>query len=271
MTEEIWKPVVGYEGMYEVSNLGNVKSLSRVVKGSYGDFTKPERQMTLTLNGQGYYTMTLTRNGKCRQVRVHRLVAEAFLPNPNNCTDVDHIDRNTTNNMVSLFPDGSIDYVNINLRWCTHRENMNNTNTIQYMKEFVDKAACSKIGVAKSKELGLPNAPIEVFQYSKDGEFIASYESISEAARTIGVNFNAIGDILDNPSYTAKGFLWTTSKKENYKHIPLPNGMSKRIQRIDAEGNVVGEWVSRAEAARSLGVSVIYIDGRRKKGEFRYV
>lgn len=271
MIEEIWKPVVGYEGLYEVSNLGRVKSLDREIKCAHTVYTRPGRVMGLTVNGQGYHTLNLTRNGECKLVRVHRLVAEAFLPNPSNYPEVDHIDRNTINNVVAINLDGSIDLENTNLRWCTHKENLNNTNTIYYMKNFVDKAACARIGVEKSKELNLPNAPIQVFQYTKEGELVTSYESISTAAKAVGVTFWAIRDVLDKQSYTAKDCLWTTSERNNYKHIPLPNGMSKRIQRLDIEGNVVGEWESRAEAARALGVSTVFIDGRRKKGEFRYV
>lgn len=101
--EEIWKEIEGYEGLYQVSNLGRVKR---------DDYIKP------LLDGSGkYYQVSLWKNGKEKKALIHRLVAKAFLPNPENKPCVDHIDTITTNNNVS------------NLRWCTHKENMNNPLT----------------------------------------------------------------------------------------------------------------------------------------------
>lgn len=115
--EEIWKPVSGYEGFYEVSNLGRIKSLRRDVAipnsklGTVGYRTYPERIKPCVENRRGYYQVTLSKETKHRTLSVHRLVALAFIPNPDNKPYVNHIDGNKKNNCVS------------NLEWCTASEN----------------------------------------------------------------------------------------------------------------------------------------------------
>ena len=105
LLNEIWKPIEGYEGLYEVSNLGRVKSLKRL-------HTK-ERILSQFLNHRGYARVNLWKENKSRKYSVHRLVAEAFIPNPDSKPQVNHIDENKTNNSVE------------NLEWCTQLENHN--------------------------------------------------------------------------------------------------------------------------------------------------
>ena len=110
--EEIWKDIKGYEGLYQVSNLGRVKSLERMMKNR-----KCEEIIKVpSLGGKGYYRLPLCNNGINKYYFVHRLVAEAFKPNKENKPTVDHIDRNKTNNCVS------------NLRWATYKEQIANRN-----------------------------------------------------------------------------------------------------------------------------------------------
>lgn len=109
--QEIWKDVVGYEGLYQVSNLGRVKSLARKInRGQYIE-DRGDVFMTLFLNRQGYFTVMLSKNGKKKQHRVHQMVARAFIPNIENKEMINHIDCNTQNNRVE------------NLEWCTNSEN----------------------------------------------------------------------------------------------------------------------------------------------------
>ena len=101
MTEEIWKPIKGYEDYYEVSNLGRVKSL------------RNNLIMKLVPSGKkGYLGINLRVNGTSKSFRINRLVAETFIPNPNNLPEVNHKDYDKTNNCVD------------NLEWCTHEYNM---------------------------------------------------------------------------------------------------------------------------------------------------
>ena len=110
MVNEIWKDINGYEGLYQISNFGNVKSLPR--QGAKGKILKPSKINI------GYLRVGLNKNGKCKRYLIHRLVAEAFLPNPDNKPCIDHINANKTDNRIC------------NLQWVTHKENMNNPLTI---------------------------------------------------------------------------------------------------------------------------------------------
>ncbi len=110
---EEWKPVVGYEGLYEVSSLGNIRSLERNIVRSDGVVTHIRAKMICpVLNEDGYRQCKLCRNGKHSTKRVHRIVAEAFIDNPYGYDEVNHIDSNRENNCVE------------NLEWINHRENV---------------------------------------------------------------------------------------------------------------------------------------------------
>ena len=127
MLVEQWKDIKGYEGMYQVSTLGRVRSLDRMIynKGLFnkdGWFLCKGRVLTPRVSKSrglsiGYYSVCLIKNGVAKNFCIHRLVASAFLENPYNKDHVDHIDSDVTNNKVD------------NLRWCTQKENMNNINT----------------------------------------------------------------------------------------------------------------------------------------------
>lgn len=112
MEKEIWKPVKGYEGLYEVSNLGRVRSLDRVVKYSTGATRLHKGRIMKTPSSRsGYPHTVLRKNKKGRTTCVHRMVAEAFLPNPEDKRAVNHIDGVKHNNHLS------------NLEWVTFQEN----------------------------------------------------------------------------------------------------------------------------------------------------
>ena len=258
MTEEIWKPVVGFGGLYEVSNLGRLKSLNRTVVNLSGEYIKKGAIKKISSNNRGYHIVTLTKDGTSKQYGIHRLVAEAFIPNPNNLPEVDHIDRNPSNNIVG------------NLRWCTHKENLNNDNTIQYMKEHVDKRKCSMLGISAKISRNSISAPKQVFQYTKDGNYIATYESHNEASRITGINRSAIEQVLNKTEYSAGGYLWTTEFKNSLKYKRKVPSFFKPIQQINSDGCIVGEWDSMTKAAKALNISRKYISARIKTGEFRY-
>ena len=110
--EEIWKDIKGYEGLYQVSNLGRVKSFNYMNTGKEKIKT-PTLQKKYTMKQGGYLQTTLYKNNKSKTVLVHRLVAEAFIPNPDNLPQVNHKDYNKTNNCVE------------NLEWCSAKYNSN--------------------------------------------------------------------------------------------------------------------------------------------------
>ena len=115
MEEEIWKPIKDFEGYYEVSNIGRVRSLNYKRTGK-GKILKNIEDY------KGYLEVVLTKNGKRKQFKVHRLVAEAFIPNPENKPCIDHINTIKSDNRVE------------NLRWVTYKENSNNEKTLEKFK-----------------------------------------------------------------------------------------------------------------------------------------
>ena len=111
--KEEWKDIKNYEGLYQVSNLGNVKSLERNKSNGKGLVKIDEKILTQNITNWGYCKVALYKNGARKYYKVHRLVAEAFIPNPNNKEQINHIDGNKLNNNVN------------NLEWNTRIENMN--------------------------------------------------------------------------------------------------------------------------------------------------
>jgi hypothetical protein len=184
MIEEIWKPIVGYEGLYEVSNLGNVRSLDRyfITNGGYRTFRKG-KMLKLTPNPYGYIIVQLWNKQKCYQQGVHRLVAEAFIPNPNNLPVVNHKDEDKTNNCVE------------NLEWCTVKYNTNYGTGIRRRSE-------------KQKGISRPNTykPVHIF---KNGELIKTCESVNATAIFLGSKPNSVSQHLHNPNRhkSVKGFV----------------------------------------------------------------
>lgn len=121
LADEIWRPIGGYEGLYEVSNLGRVKSLSRTVTytntlGKTIHNKVPATIRAYGTNPNGYLHVPLSKSGKLSNTRLHRLVAEAFIENPGNLPQVNHIDGDKRNNTAS------------NLEWVTHQENIAHAN-----------------------------------------------------------------------------------------------------------------------------------------------
>jgi len=112
--EEIWKDIPGYEGHYQASNLGRIKSLCRFVTEKNTNRIRPLQGKVLipSPNPKGYLGLALSKNGKVKQFRVHKIIAKVFIPNPNQLPEVNHIDENKNNNMAA------------NLEWCDHYYNI---------------------------------------------------------------------------------------------------------------------------------------------------
>ena len=145
--EEAWRDIDGFEGIYQVSNLGRVKSLERLSSQKH---LIPEKILKDHPCQAGYRDISLYKDGKRFHKKVHRLVASAFCDNPRSLNEVDHIDTDKTNNRAD------------NLRWVTHKENYENVNTkknaskahkgVKWKQSHYDKL-CKKIAVYKGDEL----------------------------------------------------------------------------------------------------------------------
>ena len=201
MEQEIWKIIEDYP-MYEVSNLGKVRKISS------GQLLKQ------CLDSKGYPSVSINDGKKFTRKVVHRFVAMAFMPNPENKPCIDHIDTNKTNNIVVFNNDGSIDSTRTNLRWVTYKENTRNPISFGKMmnalkdKDFLKRRVFAKVGK------GGKTAPKRVFMYSKDGVLIKDFISITEAAMEMGVAIGNISVAVDSPTRSACGFKWYSKRIE---------------------------------------------------------
>lgn len=189
MHYEIWRPVKGYEGLYEVSNYGRVKSLPRkYTKGGI---------LSYCFTKFGYPMVILSKDGKCRNICVHRLVAEAFLPNPDNLPVVNHKDENPSNNYVHINQDGTVDPSKSNLEWCDYSYNLCYGGALGRM-------------IQTRNRKGAYGSEKPIIQYTVNGEFVRFYKSISEAARVFGRRSVEVGInmVLKGKRKTAYGFKW---------------------------------------------------------------
>lgn len=182
---EEWKSIRGYEGLYEISSLGRVRSLDRKVKVNYGiEHYKTLKGVVLKCQKDryGYLYIPLSKNGHKQKLKVHRLVAEAFIPNPNNKPCIDHINTIKDDNRVE------------NLRWVTYEENMNNELTLKNIKgcQVGDKSSCSK----------------SVVQISLDGKIIKRYGSIRETTRETGFDKRYISKCCNGKKEMYKNYIW---------------------------------------------------------------
>ena len=176
---EIWKDIEGYEGLYQISNLGRVKSLGN-------NKTRKEKILKSSKNTNGYLLVNLHKEGKQKHYYIHRLVVIAFIPNPDNLSQVNHINEDKTDNRVE------------NLEWCDSKYNLNyGTRTEKTQKP--------------------------ILQFNLDGKFIKKWDSAIQVERELGFNQGNIGKCCKGKIKSAYGFKWRYHQKSLWekKHIPL--------------------------------------------------
>ena len=186
--EEIWKDIEGYEGLYQVSNLGRVRSLTRNRRGRNNAPNPIQGRILKQHTCFGYCYISLCKNRKYKGFRVHRLVAHAFIPNPDNLPQVNHKDENKTNNCVD------------NLEWCTQEYNQN----------------YGTINIRKSqKQLNDKNKSKVVLQYTLDGTFIKEWKSTMDVQRNLGFAHTHISECCRGKQANyAHGYIWKYKKEE---------------------------------------------------------
>lgn len=190
MEEEIWKDFPGYEGRYRVSTKGNVMSVNYAHSGKPGILTPAKTVL-------GYLFVNLYKNGVCRQMFIHRMVAIAFIPNPEGKREVDHIDGSPKNNRVE------------NLRWCTHKENLNNPVSLERFKAGSTGKVHTKEAREKMSKHRIGVAAIPILQISMDdGSIIREFLGTSYAAKFYGYKENNIHRCLRGKQSHAYGYIW---------------------------------------------------------------
>lgn len=188
------KRIENYDG-YLITTEGDVLS----TRNRWG--VTGERKLKPSLDRKGYYFVALMKDGKAKQERLHRLIARAFIPNPDNLPEIDHINGDKTDNRIE------------NLRWCTHQENMNNPITKETISnghkgKTLSEEHRRKLSEAhKGKSYPKSYKPVE--QWSKDGTtLIAVYESMSDAARQTGTKCSNISACCRGKAKSAGGYIW---------------------------------------------------------------
>lgn len=177
MREEVWRDIKGYEGLYQVSNMGRIKRLERTFFDKSGHKQHPKERILKPKTEQNGYLRVILCNGsgKRKTLLVHRLVCEAFHENSENKPYVNHIDENKANNKAS------------NLEWCTVTENINHgTHNARVAKSL-------------SKSVG---------QYTTDGKLIKVWQSTNEVERQLGFSHQSISAVSRGKQKTAYGYIW---------------------------------------------------------------
>lgn len=185
---EIWKDIEGYEGMYQVSNLGRVRSLDRYIPAKCA-LSKTDDDVLFFRKGKiikqfeigrktGYFGVGLSKGDKAKMFRVHRLVAMAFIPNPDNLSEVNHIDEDKSNNRAD------------NLEWCTRLYN-------EHHGTKIERAAKNRY-----------RRPVEA--YNEKGEVVASFPRMADAARAYGVTVGTLWQCCNHigTCKRVKGLYW---------------------------------------------------------------
>lgn len=186
--EEIWKNIEGYEGLYQVSNLGNIKSLKKHRYNGINYYIQNEKLLKLQNDKNGYKVINLYKNKHIKNFKVHRLVAQAFIPNIEKKSEINHIDGNKQNNRID------------NLEWCTETENMKHAFSNNLIKQH-------------------NNTVID--QYSLDGLFLHRWNSISEAIKALHLKESASSNIsacCQHKKPTAFGYIWEYANNFKFRH-----------------------------------------------------
>lgn len=211
MEKEIWKDIDGYNGLYQVSNLGRVKSLEKKCLSRNGKYrVNKEKILKLYTNSKdGYIRVGLWKNNKHHSFTLHKIVAQTFIDNYDNKPCIDHINGDRTDNRVE------------NLRWVTHKENNNNPITKKRHSTNHPKVFLGILG--KNNPSSIP-----VLQFTKDGELVKKWDCIRDIQRELNIGNSGITKCCKGKCKTAGGYIW----KYYYKGIWLKNHIPLKDKKV---------------------------------------
>lgn len=228
---ELWKDIAGFEGYYQISTLGNVRSLDRMIKnGENSTYLLRGEMKSLILKDTGYLHVGLYKDKKRKSKTIHRLVAEAFIPNPNHLKVVNHIDGNKLNNVYT------------NLEWCTHSDNLQHAwdNKLRHHTDNM-KQATSKVGKQNQFAKSIPIYQVD----SKTGDIIRFWMSKKKAKTNITdklssyiwelAKFNDQGFFIIIEGSDCSGKSTLINLLVNKYHLPVVKGSDFEIAQQGAE------------------------------------
>ena len=226
MKKELWKNVVGYEELYQISSMGRVKTIPRTVIDSLGR-KQPIKEKIIRVcvcKHTGYPYVSLNKNGKSVKSFIHRLIAEAFIPNPQNLPCVNHKDEDRGNSVLE------------NLEWCSYSYNNSYGDACKKRKETLRKSLVGKHKI--------------IYQFTKRGELVRVFvHGISQMQEDLGYD---IGDCLTGKSKTSHGYVFSYSADFSYVS-DLPPKHQKIVYKIDNNGKIIRKYKSVSEAGRLNG------------------
>lgn len=191
---EIWKDVAGYEGQYQVSSLGRVRSIDRITpcgRKLHGKIRKA------TLNKNGYYYVNLSKGGKVKNVPVHRLVASAFIDNPNHHTTVNHINEAKTDNRAT------------NLEWMPLEDNLRyGTHTERATKNKPDMSGDNHPNFGKRGAEALTHKGRVIGVSVSDPQKVVSFDTAATASRELGISSGQLCDAINGKAKSCGGYYW---------------------------------------------------------------
>lgn len=232
---EVWRPVVGWEGLYEVSSHGRVRSVEcdtiRYRNGKPTPYHKRQQLRKQKSTANGYMLVVLHRDSVEKTCLVHRLVAEAFIPNPDNLPEINHKDQDKKNNQTD------------NLEWCTRKYNMN-------------------YGDAHERQRDAVSHPIE--QLTMDGQHVAYFRSVKELERLSGGRYyerdiRRVAQSKTTRHSSVYGFRWRfVEKTDNLTYCTEPFEpknikSNRRLEQLTMDGRHVAYYKSATEAAKEVG------------------
>lgn len=231
--KEEWRDIEGFEN-YQISNLGRVKSKERMVSNAFRTYLKKEQILKTQMMKAGYMSIVLRRSGKKTLLKIHRLVATAFLPNPSNLPCINHIDGNKLNNCAD------------NLEWCTVKHNTNHA-ILKGLKPLICGRNIQKVLQLRCDDLSINKV----------------FNNIAEASREMKCNESSIYNaIVQKRPYKEFYYIRENDYSKDIKESYFRK-LVNRKHRILLDGNIV----SASEYSRITGVSRYKVYEMIKSGE----